>query len=121
MANKYMAKTYFRVRSTSDKQTTFSLPAHKKGDGHQEITIPGMAPKPNPKQQAPVYAYLNEQEKSALGKEKSFEFFCEKGVYVVQDCPFETLPTNKQEEYDPDAYKALVDKKAQRKIAESEG
>lgn len=105
---------YFRIKSTSDKTTSFSpadLQADQEGTPVIVVTIQGMLPKANPKMLKPEFSYINRAEKEALFKEKSFLAMYKDGIYKVTPILFKNMPTDCQLKYNRILYNQLQSKK----------
>lgn len=104
---------YFRIKSTSNKTTSFT-PADLQKDemGYSTIiTIQGMLPKANPAMLKPEFTYINRAEKEALFKDNSFLHMKKKGIYEIEPIAFADMPDEDQQKYNRKMYNQLQAKK----------
>lgn len=104
---------YFRIKSTSNKTTSFS-PAELQSDEKGNtvvVTIQGMLPKANPVMLKPVFTCISRAEKEALFKEQSFFDMHKKGIYEVKPIAFKDMPAEYQLKYNRKQYHQLQAKK----------
>jgi hypothetical protein len=72
----------------------------RKNAKNKYIEIKGSFPRPNPALMKAGVSYLNQAEKTALEREKSFNALVEDGKFIVHEIKFKDLPEELQKSYD---------------------
>ena len=109
-------ETYYTVRSTHHKSTTFTVNMKsdkRKKPENRQIKIEGSFPRPNPSHMKPGVSYLSGAEKAALELEPSYQELEQNGKLVLHEIPFKDLPEELQIQYDPELYKQIKAEKVE--------